>query len=299
MHELSVIADYKDRCGEGPLWDVQHNRLYWTDCLGLRFYRYDWGSKKHQVVREGFEIKGFALNHDGGFVISNTSGIWLWDGSGTPKIICAETDGFKCQANDCIADPAGRLLAGLFYYDASEDYRLGKLLIVDTDGTGRILDEGFHLANGLGFSPDRKTLYFTDSVARCIFAYDYDEDAGSVKNRRIFVRVPSTSGIPDGLTVDAEGFVWSAEWYGSCVVRYDPGGTIERRIATPAKQTSSIAFGGSDLSEIFITSAGESAPLPVMPPRYDPLSGYFGGALYSMRSDIQGKPEFMANIRTK
>jgi len=299
MHELSVVADYQDRCGEGPLWDVEHSRLYWTDCLGLRFYRYDWPAKKHQVVREGFEIKGFALNENGGFVISNTSGIWLWDGSGAPKIICAETDGFKCQANDCIADPAGRLLAGLFYYDASEDYPLGKLLAVNTDGTARILDEGFHLANGLGFSPDCKTLYFTDSVARCIFAYDYDAAMGSVKNRRILVKVPSTSGIPDGLTVDAEGFVWSAEWYGSCVVRYDPGGAIERRIDTPAKQTSSIAFGGPELSEIFITSAGESAALPVTPPGYDPHSGYFGGALYSMRLDIQGKPEYLANICPK
>ena len=299
MHELSVIADYKDRCGEGPLWDVRHNILYWTDCLGLRFYRYDWSSKKHQVVRDGFEIKGFALNQDRGFVISNTSGIWLWDGLGTPRIICAEADGFRCQANDCIADPAGRFLAGLFYYHPSEHYPLGKLLIIDTDGTARILDEGFHLANGLGFSPDSKTLYFTDSVARCIFAYDYNAQTGNVKNRRIFVRVPSTSGLPDGLTVDAEGFVWSAQWYGSCVVRYDPSGSIERRIDTPAKQTSSITFGGPELSEIFITSAGESAALPVMPPGYDPVSGYFGGALYSMRSDIQGKLEFMANIRAR
>jgi sugar lactone lactonase YvrE len=299
MPELSVIADYNDRCGEGPIWDVRHNLLYWTDCLGLRLYRYDWPSKKHEIVKEGLEIKGFALNQDGGFVLTNTSGIWLWDGSGTPKIIAEQADGFECQANDCIADPSGRLLAGLFYYDSTEDYVLGKLITVDTDGTARVLDEGFHLANGLGFSPNRKILYFTDSVARCIFAYDYDAGKGTVKNRRIFVRVPATSGIPDGLTVDAEGFVWSAEWYGSCVVRYDPDGVIERRIVTPAKQTSSITFGGPDLSEIFITSAGESAPLPVMPPGYDPTSGYFGGALYRMQSDIQGKPEFMTNIRPK
>jgi D-xylonolactonase len=299
MRELSIVADYKDRCGEGPIWDVDHNRLYWTDCLGLRFYRYDWSSKKHEIVTEGFEIKGYALNQNGGFVVSNTTGIWSWDGSGAPELICDQVDGFKCQANDCIADPAGRLLAGLFYYDPSKNYPLGKLISVDTDGTAHIIDEGFHLANGLGFSPNKKTLYFTDSVARCIFAYDYDAATGTAKNRRIFVKVPSTSGIPDGLTVDAQGFVWSAEWYGSCVVRYDPDGVIERRIRTPAKQTSSLAFGGPDLSEIFITSAGESAVLPVMPSGYDPLSGYFGGALYSISLDIQGKAEFFANIRPK
>src|SRR6266699_79162 len=105
MAEFGIIADYKDRCGEGPIWDVHHNRPFWTDCVGLRFYRYDWFSKKHEIVREGFEIKGCALNQDGGFVLTNISGIWLWDGSGTPKLICEQANGFKCQANDCIADP--------------------------------------------------------------------------------------------------------------------------------------------------------------------------------------------------
>lgn len=153
------------------------------------------------------------------------------------------------------------------------------------------------MPNGLGFSPNNQTLYFTDSVARSIFAYDYDAATGTVRNRRVFVQVPSTGGLPDGLTVDAEGFVWSAEWYGSRIVRYDPNGSVERRIDTPAKQTSSLTFGGPDLSEIFITSAGESGPLPVMPPGYDPLSGYFGGALYNIRLGIQGKAEFLADIR--
>jgi D-xylonolactonase len=113
------------------------------------------------------------------------------------------------------------------------------------------------------------------------------------------VKVPNTSGLPDGLTVDAEGFVWSAEWYGSCIVRYDPDGRVERRIATPAKQTSSLMFGGPDLTDIFITSAGKSEPMPVMPPGYDPQSGNFGGALYHINPGIRGKREFLANISVK
>ena len=160
----------------------------------------------------------------------------------------------------------------------------------------RRLDEGIHLANGLGFSPDGKILYFTDSVARTIYAYEYDANSGTTRRRRVFVQVPATSGLPDGLTVDSEGYVWSAEWYGQCVTRYDPDGRIERRIEMPAKQTSSVAFGGVDLTDIFITSASRSEPMPVMPPSYDPNSGYFGGALYHINLGIPGRAEHSANI---
>jgi D-xylonolactonase len=296
MLQLDVIADYGELCGEGPIWDVKNSRLYWTDITGQKFYCYDWAAKTHHVVKEGFEISGAAINQGGGFVISNTTGVWLWDGEGSPRLLAAEVDGSPLQLNDCIADPQGRFLAGSLFYDPSKDYPLGKLICVDTDGSARILDEGFHLSNGLGFSSDCKTLYFTDSVARTIFAYEYVATGGTVRNRRIFHKVPVTSGIPDGLTVDADGFVWSAEWYGSRVTRYDPDGKVERRIETPAKQTSSLAFGGPELTDIFITSAGKSEPMPVMPPGYDPNSGYFGGKLFHVNLDIRGKPEFLANI---
>ena len=250
-------------------------------------------------MKEGWEIAGAALNRSGGFVVANSSGIWLWEDGGEPRLVADQADGSKCQMNDCIADPAGRLLAGSCFYDPSKDYPLGKLIRVDTDGTAHIIDEGLHLANGLGFSVDARTLYFTDSAARIIYAYDYDPASGIARNRRVFMKVPATSGLPDGLTVDSEGFVWSAEWYGSRVVRYDPGGKIERTIKTSAKQTSSLAFGGPELTDIFITSAAKSEPMPIMPPGYDPNSGYFGGALYHINLGIRGKPEFVADINLK
>ena len=293
----SVLADNGDLCGEGPIWDVRAQRLYWTDITGLKFFCYDWTSRKHWLVKEGWEIAGAAFNRRGGFVVANSAGIWLWDGAGEPRLIAEQADGRKCQMNDCIADPAGRFLAGSYFYDpTSREYALGNLIRVDTDGSAHILDEGIHLANGLGFSVDAKTLYLTDSVARIIYAYDYDVDPGSVRHRRVFVKVPATSGVPDGLTVDAEDFVWSAEWYGSRVVRYDRDGKVERTIQTPAKQNSSLAFGGSDLTDIFITSASKSEPMPIMPPGYDPNSGNFGGALYHLNLGIRGKAEFLANI---
>jgi sugar lactone lactonase YvrE len=296
MEQLTVIADYGDLCGENPIWDGFTNTFYWTDCAGFRFYRYHPATGRHEIMKEGLEINGATFNQPGGFVISNNSGFWLWDGADETRLIAGEADGSKCQMNDAIADPSGRFFAGSWFYNPAQEYELGKLMRVDTNGKVSIVDEGFQLANGLGFSPDCKALYFTDSTARTIYAYDYEQKTGDVRNRRVFVKVSDDQGLPDGLTVDAQGFVWSAQWYGSCVVRYDPDGKLERRIMTPAKQTSSLAFGGQDLTDIFITSAGRSEPMPVMPPGYDPNSGYFGGRLYCINLGIQGKPEFRANI---
>jgi len=200
--------------------------------------------------------------------------------------------------NDCTADPAGRLLSGSCFYNANESYERGKLIQIDTSGRGRVLDDGFDLANGLAFSPDGRTLYFADSVARRIYSYDYKPTTGDIGRRRTFVQVPVTEGLPDGLAIDAEGFVWSAQWYGSCIVRYDPDGKVQKRITTPAKQTSSLAFGGADLDTLFITSASKSEPMPVMPPGYDAVNGYFGGCVYAVHSDVKGRRQEKTAIRS-
>jgi sugar lactone lactonase YvrE len=297
MRPLSVIADYEDLCGEGPLWDGTVKRLYWTDVIRQRFYCYDWTARTHWLMQEGLQVNSAAFNRPGDFVVCNSSGAWLWQEGGVPRLLADRADGSICHLNDCIADPAGRLLVGSYFYDPGGKYPLGKLIRIDCDGTAHVIDEGFHLANGLGFSSNAKSLYFTDSIARVIYVYDYKITSGEVQNRRTFVKVPDTHGIPDGLTVDAQGFVWSAEWYGSQVIRYDPDGKIERRIEVPAKQTSSITFGGPDLTDIFITSAAKPDPTPVMPPGYDADAGYLGGALYHINLEIQGKHEFVANIR--
>jgi sugar lactone lactonase YvrE len=248
-------------------------------------------------VLQDFEITGCALDQSGGFTFINSGGVWSWNRKDTPVLLVREIGGIKLQLNDCIADPEGRLLGGSCFYVPSGDYLLGKIFCVQSDGTVQILDDGFHLPNGHGFSPDRRTLYFTDSVARLIYAYEYDLMTGRLKNRREFVKVDNNSGLPDGLTVDAEGFVWSAEWYGGCICRYDPDGKLERRIEIPAKQVSSLAFGGPELSDIFVTSAARSEPMPVMPPGYDPDSGYFGGGLFHLNVGISGAVDYRTRFR--
>jgi len=296
MPTCSVVIDDGNLCGEAPLWDATQQKLYWTDCIGCKFYTYDWKSKRREVLLENFEVTGCALDQSGGFSFANSAGIWCWNGKDKPMSVASTFGNVKLQLNDCIADPEGRVLAGSCFYDPSLEYPLGKLFSIQRNGEVRILDEGFHLANGLGFSPDGNTLYFTDSVARLIYAYAYDSITGRVRNRRVFVKVDNDSGLPDGLTVDAEGFVWSAEWYGSRISRYDPDGKLERRIPVPAKQSSSLTFGGPDLRDIFVTSAAKSEPMPAMPTGYDPESGYFGGALFHLNVGIQGRLEYRTKL---
>lgn len=297
MAELTVIADYGDLCGEAPLWDVKTQTLYWSDCVGLMVHRYRPADDLRELVKSDIEANGLILHQDGGFVITNNTGVWLWDGADGLCLVADQADGAKCRLNDAIADPAGRVFAGSNFYDPAAEYEMAKLFRVDTDGTAHVVDEGFHLSNGLAFSPDNRILYFTDSVARRIYAYDYDRASGGIRNRRVLVQVPDEEGLPDGLTVDAEGFLWSAQWYGSSVVRYDPEGKVERRVSTPAKQTSSVMFGGPDLTDLYITSAARSEPMPVMPKGYDAVSGNFGGRLYRVNLGIQGREEYRARIR--
>lgn len=297
MSTCSVIADDNNLCGEAPIWDPKEQKLYWTDCVGRKFYSYDWRSRNKTVVLDDFEVNGCALDKSGDLVFSNNSGVWLWDRGSSPKLLVAALGSDRLQLNDCVADPNGRLIAGSNLYDPAGDYQLGKLFSISSSGGVKILDEGFHLANGLGFSSDSKTLYFADSVARKVFAYSYDVSTGDVRDRRIFIELDEHSGVPDGVTVDADDFVWVAEWYGSCVSRFDPDGELERKVSIPAKQSSSMIFGGPELRDLFVTSAARSEPMPAMPLGYDAESGYFGGALFHLNVGITGKPEYRTELR--
>lgn len=300
MNKFVSIANFHDACGEGPLWHARENALYWTDISNKRFYRYDCSTKQATVLSTEFEVCGFAFHQGGGFVVVNSEGIWLWDSKTAPANIATQVEGHLCRMNDCAADPSGRLLAGSYYFEGvSPGFRLGHLMLVDLDGSTRIVDEGIQLANGIGFSPDGATLYFTDSLARIIYAYDYDLSSGSVRNRRPFVKVPLSEGLPDGLTVDAEGFVWSAQWFGGCVVRYDPDGAVERKVALPARQITSLAFAGPGLTDMYVTSAELPDCLDFAPPGYDASAGANGGALFLGNEEIAGKLEPLCRVHVR
>jgi D-xylonolactonase len=210
--------------------------------------------------------------------------VWLHKG---------EIDGRPIKLNDITVGPDGSLYGGSGHLDSCTLFRF------KPDGTAEIIDDGIELCNGMGFSPDLRTFYSTDTPKHEIYKWDHNLVTGEISNKKIFTTIPVDLGIPDGMTVDAEGFVWSAIWYGGMVVRFDPDGKEERRVEFPAAQTSSAMFGGKDLNELYVTTAtfgtGDPQPTGWEPPNFN-LDSYRGGDLYRVKLDIEGKPEFITDF---
>src|SRR5262249_44534548 len=143
--------------------------------------------------------------------------------------------------------------------------------------------------------PDARTFYLIDSVPGRIYAYDYDAATGAIRNRRVLVQLDRSEGLPDGMTVDAEGFLWIARWFGGGLSRFDPDGVLERRVALPVAQPSSVMFGGADLTELYVTSAALHWESPLAPEGHNYTSPR-GGGLYRLRPGVSGRPEYRARV---
>ncbi len=294
---VKVPVGGDDRCGEAPVWDARRARLLWADINASLVFEYRPGDSERSVVSRDLPVSGIAINRDGRLVFAGSTGLHLWTARGEYRTVVSEHEGQALTFNDIIAGPAGRVYAGTVYWDDHGMLRPGRLYLIETDGGVRVVEDGVELSNGLGFSPDNRTLYYADSAPRVIYAYDVDRATGSLSRKRLFVKVGGDAGSPDGLSVDMEGYVWCAQWYGGQVVRYDPDGAVERRVPLPVRQVASLAFGGRDLTDLYITTAGENWPSHLAPPGYDYAAGRFGGGLYRLRLDVPGKPEHLAALK--
>ncbi|MFN3653157.1 MAG: SMP-30/gluconolactonase/LRE family protein [Armatimonadota bacterium] len=290
-----VVSAGPDRCGEAPLWDSRAGRLLWTDIPADRVYALDPASGERSVVSRGVSVFGLALHAGGGLVLGGASGLHLLSAGGELRTVLSEHDGTPLPFNDLLAAPDGRIYAGTIYW-GDEMERPGSLYLLHPDGRVEAVDDGVELANGLALSPDDRTLYFADSAARTIYAYDVDPGTGRLSGKRRHVLLPVDDGIPDGITTDAEGFLWCACWYGGQVLRFDPDGRLERRIPLPVPQVSSLAFGGPDYTDLYVTTAAEPWPSRLAPRGYDPTAEQ-GGALYRLRPGVAGRPEYVARFR--
>jgi sugar lactone lactonase YvrE len=290
---LELLVDGGDRCGEAPIWDFRAKRLLWTDIPGDVVY--EWRQEKRNVVHRGTNVSTIALARDGGLVLGGAGGLWKWTKNGGCKWIVAEHEGEALAINDMIADPRGRIYAGTVYWGANGREKYGKIYSIDASGV-TIVEDGVELANGMGFSRDGRTFYFADSALRRIYCYRLDERSGRLSERKIFAQLTTDDGLPDGLTVDAEDHVWCAFWYGGKVMRFDPDGKVQRVIEVPAIQTSSIAFGGPEMDELYITTAAEAWPSDLAPATYRAASPNQGGGLYRMKPGVRGKGEYLADF---
>jgi len=252
---IEVLVDVKTHLGEGPLWDVEDQRLYWIDSTGMNVFR---------CTADGREVRGWdvpqsigsmAIRKHGGAVLSLQRGFHFLDfKTGEVELIVdPEPNRPDNRLNDGKVDKRGRFIAG-----AMDTKELGKnagLYRLDPDLSLHQIDDGIIVSNGPCWSPGGEIFYFADSWSGEIWAYDYDLNTGEASNRRVFVKVDSTTGgVADGSTVDAEGYLWNAQVFDGKVIRYAPDGSVDRVIDMPVKKVTSVMFGGPNLDVLYVTS---------------------------------------------
>lgn len=284
-----IVVDRACPLGEGPLWHPEERALYWLDYVRGHVYRFEPNSGNHELIYEGPRVSGFTFQADGSLLLlQDGARVATWQAGVTRLLI----DGFPgsegMHFNDAVADPAGRVFTGTVPDDLSRAHDgVGALVRIDTDARVTRLAEGIGISNGLGFSPACDRLYYTDTTSRRIYVFDYDATTGDLANQRVFVETPENDGVPDGMTVDSQGHVWSARWDGWALYRYGPDGREERRIAFPARKISSVTFGGPELADLYLTSAGGDDRKE---------EGEAAGALFRLASGTQGQPEYLSRI---
>lgn len=291
MADIRVCVNCTNTLGEGPLWDVEEQRLYWLDGMKGQILRCAADGSDVTTWELPGEIGSMALRTQGGALVALSTGLHFFDfDSGKLDFICHPEEGKEnVRLNDGKVDSRGRFVVGSLDMGSFEPgaERRGTLYRLDPDLSLHRLDDGISVSNGPCWSPDGATFYFTDSSDDAIRAYDWDLETGAATNKRIFTQL-ATASIPDGGTVDAEGYVWTAANGAFTGVgelrRYAPDGTLDRTVAMPTPKPTSLMFGGPELDILYVTSMnipGEVAETP------------FDGKLFAVHGlGIRGLPEY-------
>ncbi|KTB74918.1 MULTISPECIES: SMP-30/gluconolactonase/LRE family protein [Pseudomonas] len=285
---IEIVVDVKTTLGEGPVWDVEQQRLYWIDSFDGRVLRCTDDGRELRAWDVGQKIGSMALRRNGdAALVALQSGIYNLDlPTGDLELIVDPEPGLpNNRLNDGKVDRQGRFIVGSM--DTQEDQASAKLYRLDPDLSLHTLDEGIIVSNGPCWSPGGETFYFADTWSGDIWAYDYDNTSGAVANRRTFAKVDtSAGGAADGCTVDAEGCLWQALVYAGKLVRYTPDGQVDRIIDMPVKKVTSLTFGGPNLDTLYVTSMARP-PLPRFPE-----DGQQRGALFAITGlGVQGIAE--------
>jgi len=258
MNKPEHLLKVQNQLGETPIWEPEESALYWVDWGNGPVCRYEPATDEYTAYPVDVPVTALARRASGGWILIAQDGIYAWDPKNADQFekICGrpEPDHPDIIFNDGAVDKKGRLLVGTVNMKdpfAPE----GSLYRLDPDGSLHQLDANYATANGIGFSLDSSTVYVADQRKWEIIALDYDLEKGAVSNRRIFATIPKEEGMPDGLIVDADGFVWNGHWDGWRLTRYDSDGKIERQIKFPVQHVISFAFGGKDLNVLYVTTS--------------------------------------------
>src|SRR4051794_29806687 len=260
--------------GEGPVWSPRWGGLRWVDMLaGDVLSLGSGGSIERRHVGE--IAAALRPRRGGGAVIGIERGFALEDADGSIRPLDEVWTDPSVRMNEGGCDPDGRFYCGSMAYD--QRHGAASLYRLDPDGTVQAVLTGLTVSNGLEWSPDGTLAYHNDTATHTIAVYDYDREA-SLTDRRVFVALEYR---PDGLTVDAQGGVWTALSDGGAVRRYGPDGQLDAMIDVPARKVTACTFGGADLDELFITTSREG-----LEPGDDPRAG----ALFRAVPGVRGLP---------
>lgn len=284
IRQPRLLVDCACDVGENPLWHPVEKRIYWVDIPRGRVHRHDPATGRTEAFDHGAAIGGFTIEADGALLLFMAGGaVMRWQAGQTTPVIDGLPDEQDNRFNDVIADPEGRVFCGTM----TAPSHAGRLYRLDHDRAITQLLDGIGTSNGMGFTPDLRQLYYTDTRPANIYIFDYDRATGAITNQRLFRHVDDGRGRPDGLTVDSEGCVWSARWGGYGLIRYAPDGSELAWYDLPARNVSSLAFGGDEGTDIFITTAGLNNA---------EANGEDAGGLFHMNVGVRGRPEFFSRI---
>ncbi len=279
------------QCGEGPVYDPSSNALFWTDALGEKVYHWDMHQIEPAVYSDGKRFSCLCLHRDGGLIAGSSDGLYYLNKKGYRKLDFGPGNELLTDLNDLEADPSGNLWITQEKFREDEPYKTGHLIRIGTNGEVMLADQGYHLGNGMAFSPDGHYFYAADTIQRTICRYPFIN--GNLGPKTVWFSLPFGSGLPDGLACDSDGNVWLACFGGGTILRIRPSGKDFETFELPVSQPTSLCFAGPDLDRIFLTSAAlvwESPLLPSSPNRPR------GGNPYVFQTNVKGKSAFPTQI---
>jgi sugar lactone lactonase YvrE len=284
VQDTHLILDARAELGEGVTWDADARRLLWVDIMAGRVHVLDPESGSTRTFEVGQPVGAAAPAKRGGAILAVRDGFARlnFDTGAVHMIADVERDRPNHRMNDGACDAAGRFWAGTM--SMQETRGAGSLYRLDPDGRVHRVLEGVTISNGIDWSLDNRHMYYIDSPTGRVDRFDFDLHSGSLTNRRPFVTIDPEDGLPDGLTVDAEGAVWVALWDGAAVRRYTSDGALDRVIRLPVTRPTTCAFGGPDLATLYITSAW--IELPEQERQRQPAAG----GMFRHRPGVTGRP---------